>query len=55
MQKSIYQFPFIGEDRQSNTWGYKSATMASKNSWNKVSAHLLDLIDSIMMRVIENT
>ena len=52
--KQIYNFPFVGEDKQNNTWGYKSATIASENSWNKVSSHLIDLIDSIAINIIEN-
>lgn len=53
-EKNIYTVPFAAEDVQDNLWGYKSATKAAQNSWNKVSAHLLDLIDSIAMRIIEN-
>jgi hypothetical protein len=52
--KKIYEFPFVGEDMQSNTWGYKSGTIAAQNSWDKVSSHLLDLIDSIALKIIEN-
>ncbi len=52
--KNIYEFPFAAEDMQNNTWGYKSGSIAAQNSWNKVSSHLLDLIDSIAMKIIES-
>jgi hypothetical protein len=52
--KNIYKFPFAAEDMQNNTWGYKSGSIAAQNSWNKVSSHLLDLIDSIAMKIIES-
>jgi hypothetical protein len=52
-KKEIYEFPFVGEDTQNNTWGYKSASIAAQNSWEKVSSHLLDLIDAIAMKIIE--
>lgn len=52
--KKIYEFPFVGEDMQSNTWGYKSASIAARNSWDSVSSHFLDLIDSIAMKIIES-
>ena len=52
--KNIYEFPFAAEDMQDNTWGYKSGSIAAQNSWNKVSSHLLDLIDSIAMEIIES-
>lgn len=52
-EKKIYEFPFVGEDMQNNTLGYKSASIAAQNSWDKVSSHLLDLIDSIAMKIIE--
>jgi hypothetical protein len=52
--KKIYEFPFVGEDMQNNTWGYKSGSIAAQNSWNKVSSHFLDLIDSIAMKIIES-
>jgi len=52
--KNIYEFPFAAEDIQNNTWGYKSGSIAAKNSWNKVSSHLLDLIDSIAMKINES-
>lgn len=50
----IYDFPFVGEDMQSNTWGYKSAKTAAEKSWSKVSIHLLELIDSISLKLIES-
>ena len=53
-EKLIYSFPFAGEDVQSNTWGYKTARKVAENSWYKVSSQLLDLIDSIAMRIIES-
>lgn len=52
--KNIYEFPFAAEDMQNNTLGYKSGSIAAQNSWNKVSSHLLDLIDSIAMKIIES-
>jgi hypothetical protein len=52
--KSIYEFPFAAEDTRSNIWGYKSGSIAAKNSWEKVSSHLLDFIDSIAMKIIES-
>ncbi|MBV6639732.1 MAG: hypothetical protein KI791_03390 [Cyclobacteriaceae bacterium] len=52
--KNIYEFPFAAEDMQSNMWGYKSGNTAAQNSWGKVSSHLLDLIDSIALKIIEN-
>lgn len=51
--KKIIEFPFVGEDKQSNTWGYKSGEIAAKNAWNKTSDHLLDLIDGVILRTIE--
>ena len=51
--KKIIDFPFVGEDKQNNTWGYKSGSIAAQNAWNKTSAHLLDLIDSVIMKTIE--
>lgn len=53
-EKKIYEFPFVGEDTKNNTWGYKSASIATQNSWDKVSSHFLDLIDSIAMKIIES-
>lgn len=53
-EKKIYEFPFVGEDKQNNTWGYKSGSIAARNSWDKVSSHFLDLIDSIAMKIIES-
>lgn len=51
--KETYTFPFVAENKQSNTWGYSSASKAAKNSWNEVSSHLLDLIDAVALRIIE--
>ncbi|MBT4706045.1 MAG: hypothetical protein HOB78_11170 [Flavobacteriales bacterium] len=48
-----YEFPFVAEDFQNNTWGYKSGSIAAQNSWNKVASHLLSLIDSIAIKMIE--
>lgn len=53
-EKNIYDFPFVGEDMKNNNLGYKSARIASQNSWKKVSSHLLDLIDSVAMKIIES-
>lgn len=52
-EKRIYNFPYAGEDKQSNAFGYKSADIAAQNSWNKVSSGLLDFIDAIALRIIE--
>ena len=52
--KKIYEFPFAGEEMLNNTWGYKSASIAAQRSWNNVSSHLLDLIDSIALKIIES-
>jgi hypothetical protein len=53
-EKKIYEFPFVGEDMKNNTLGYKSASIAAQNSWDKVSSRFLDLIDSIAMKIIES-
>lgn len=53
-EKKIYEFPFVWEDMHNNNWGYKSGNIAAQNSWNKISSHFLDLIDSIAMKIIES-
>ena len=53
-EKKIYKFPFVKEDMQNNTWGYKSASTAAQNSWDNVSSHFLDFIDSIAMKIIKS-
>lgn len=50
---NVYTFPFVAEDTQNNTWGYRSGKIAAENSWRKVSSHLFNLIDSIAMKIIE--
>ena len=50
----IFSFPFIGEDVQPNTWGYKSGKKATEISWNKVSSNLLDFIDALAIKMIES-
>lgn len=51
--KEAYTFPFVAENKQSNTWGYSSASKAAQNSWKEVSFHLLDLIDAVALKIIE--
>jgi hypothetical protein len=45
---TIYNFPIVAEDTQSNTLGYKSAKIATTNSWNKASSSLLNFIDAVI-------
>jgi hypothetical protein len=50
----IYEFSFVGDDKQKNTLGYKSGNIAAENSWNIVSSNLLVLLDSITIKIMEN-
>jgi len=48
-----FDFPFVGENTQSNTWGLRSGAIASQHAWNRASSNLLKFIDAVMMRVVE--
>jgi hypothetical protein len=53
-QNKIFNFPFAAENKKSNVQGYRSGKVAAKKSWERVSSNLLELIDSIAMRMIES-
>jgi len=41
--------PIVAEEKESNTFGYKSASRASQRAWGKVSQRLFQVLDSLMM------
>jgi hypothetical protein len=53
-QKNIHEFPFAAENVQGNILGYMTAKIVAEQSWRTVSSHLLDLIDSIALKISEN-
>jgi hypothetical protein len=40
--------PVVGEDRESNMWGYASGDRASRVAWERASAQLIRIVDSSM-------
>ena len=44
-------FPIIAENKESNTWGYRSANKAASKSWNIVSQQLIQVMDTILINL----
>lgn len=42
-------FPIVAEHKESNMWGYRSATKAASQSWSIVSQQLIQVMDTILI------
>jgi hypothetical protein len=45
------QLPLVAESRESNTFGYASASAAANKAWSTVSAQLFSVLDALLLKV----
>ncbi len=43
--------PIVAEQKESNTWGYRSGDKAARGAWNSASQQLIQILDSILVMV----
>ena len=48
-------FPIVAEQKEPNTWGYKSAYRATSKSWGIVSQHLIQTLDTMFLTLRDRT
>jgi hypothetical protein len=43
--------PIVAEQKESNTWGYRSGDKAARKAWNSASQQLIQILDAILIMV----
>jgi hypothetical protein len=49
-----FTVPLVAEKTESNTWGYRSASSASKKAWKSTEAQFMRVFDDIVTRIVSD-
>jgi hypothetical protein len=48
---ATFNIPLVSEATENNTWGYASATSAGRSAWRKITPQLINLFDTVLMKL----
>jgi hypothetical protein len=51
----VFSVPLVAEKRESNTWGYRTASSVSKKAWNATEVQMMRLIDDVVQKVMNDS